>query len=278
MRSCRRAANINIDRGWIDDEAGLSGRRSVSKIGGSERGDPVAAGRLSPEETTMKLSISPQKALEVGAENLVYTHLRQMVMRHELPPGQRIYPKELTDELRASVTPIREALIRLSTETVVNEVPHLGFFTPDVTNADLRFLYESNRLALQWTLDEIVRPDRKTGLLKPPDEVTHAALASPLEAVETTDLLFMHLVRHSNEIHAMRNVSIFCARTFFSRLRECKRSEEKRKEVVRLCRLYAERDFGGLREALDDFHEEGRNGLSKTSDLLDGGTESSAAA
>jgi DNA-binding GntR family transcriptional regulator len=57
---------------------------------------------------------------------LVYHHLRDAIMRCELPPGRRLVIDELARQLEVSAIPVREALQLLQRDGLVQNVPHMG--------------------------------------------------------------------------------------------------------------------------------------------------------
>ena len=66
--------------------------------------------------------------------------------RASTAPGDRLEPALLSEELNASVTPVRDALHRLTGERLVEAPRHEGFRTPMMTETPLRQLYS-------WHLD-----------------------------------------------------------------------------------------------------------------------------
>ena len=60
----------------------------------------------------MPASFSSRATSNDGKANHVYASIKDMVMKHDLPPGQRIRPEPLADRLFVSNTPVREALRR----------------------------------------------------------------------------------------------------------------------------------------------------------------------
>lgn len=71
----------------------------------------------------------------------VYDRLRADVISEVFGPGERLMINELAARYDVSITPVREALARLSVEKLVTFVPSQGFFcrTPDLK--ELRDLY-----------------------------------------------------------------------------------------------------------------------------------------
>lgn len=76
-----------------------------------------------------------------GTMMRVYLALKAQVMAGDFAPGERLDPARLSDGLAASVTPIRDALHRLTGERLVESWQHEGFRQPLVSEADLRDLY-----------------------------------------------------------------------------------------------------------------------------------------
>jgi DNA-binding GntR family transcriptional regulator len=75
-----------------------------------------------------------------GTRGQVYSALLEAITAAELEPGRRLSENELADSLGVSRTPVREALIRLADERLVEIVPQLGTF---VTRISARALEEA---------------------------------------------------------------------------------------------------------------------------------------
>lgn len=76
----------------------------------------------------------------------VYQTIRQQIIDWALKPGQQISEKLISDELQVSRTPVREAFIKLTGESLIEAKPYVGTF---VTYIDIdqvceaRFIRES---------------------------------------------------------------------------------------------------------------------------------------
>src|SRR5574338_228961 len=81
-----------------------------------------------------------------GTFDRVYAAIKQRLRDGVYRPGTRLEPATLSDELNASVTPVRDALHRLTGERLVEAPRHEGFRVPLVTESMLRQLYS-------WHLD-----------------------------------------------------------------------------------------------------------------------------
>lgn len=74
----------------------------------------------------------------------VYNELKRMLAEGELPPGSPIEPALIGKQIASSITPIRDALHRLTGERLVEAPNHNGFRVPLPTETALRDLYEWN--------------------------------------------------------------------------------------------------------------------------------------
>lgn len=78
----------------------------------------------------------------------VYNELKRMLAEGELLPGSPIEPALIGKQIASSITPIRDALHRLTGERLVETPNHNGFRVPLPTEAGLRDLYSWNSLVL----------------------------------------------------------------------------------------------------------------------------------
>src|SRR5690606_26297255 len=71
-----------------------------------------------------------------------YRELRRRILHNEMPPNAQYLEQELADSLGMSRTPVREALIRLSDERLVEIRPRHGARILPVSVDDMREIYE----------------------------------------------------------------------------------------------------------------------------------------
>ena len=76
----------------------------------------------------------------------ICNELRSAIVTGRFSPGARIVERDLTEELRASRTPIREALRKLEQEGLVVGYPHRGYFVRDPSFEEAQQAYESRRV------------------------------------------------------------------------------------------------------------------------------------
>jgi DNA-binding GntR family transcriptional regulator len=83
-----------------------------------------------------------------------YTSIKRNIMENRYPPGYQALEQELATELGMSRTPVREALIRLEKEGLVELVSRRGMRVIPLSPHDMKEIYEVltglETLALSW--------------------------------------------------------------------------------------------------------------------------------
>lgn len=82
----------------------------------------------------------------------VYTDLRDRILSGRFAAGQRLMPEELAGDLAISPTPIKEALLRLATDGLVETETRRGAIVRRFTAADVAELYEARQLVEGYAL------------------------------------------------------------------------------------------------------------------------------
>ena len=78
------------------------------------------------------------KSMVVAAYDLI----KERILKNEYEPGFQALEPEIAQELGMSRTPVREALIRLSNEGLVEVIPRRGFRVVPLSPADMREIYQ----------------------------------------------------------------------------------------------------------------------------------------
>jgi DNA-binding GntR family transcriptional regulator len=119
----------------------------------------------------------PQLSDEVAAA------LRTRIMSGELRPGARVRLEEVAAQLGVSITPVREALLTLRGEDMVELQPRKGYVVAPLSRQDVHDLFQlqgdiagelAARVAAVITgpqLDELTLADRALQRAKPAEEV-----------------------------------------------------------------------------------------------------------
>ena len=74
--------------------------------------------------------------------HLVYSELKRRILSLELKPGERIYEPAMATELQVSRTPLREAIRRLISESLLEQQPTGGVLVPLLDAKAISELYD----------------------------------------------------------------------------------------------------------------------------------------
>lgn len=137
----------------------------------------------------------------------VYTRLRDAIVTGYFAPGARVIERDLTDRLKVSRTPIREALKQLEQERLIVCYPHKGCFVRRPTFEEASQAYELRRMAEGFSAELAAERATREDL-----EAMSQALRKSTEALQSGDRPSMLL--HNNEFHqaqakAARNLFLY---------------------------------------------------------------------
>ncbi len=152
-----------------------------------------------------------------------YSRLRKKILINELPPGFSALEEELALQLGMSRTPVREALIRLEKEGLVEVVPRRGMRVRPVTARDMREINEvlaclevqaAKRLASRR-----VSPDEMATLEATIAEMDRALEAEDMAAWSKADYRFHRLIIElCGNHHLAETAKLFLDKAHRSRL------------------------------------------------------------
>lgn len=207
----------------------------------------------------MQTAFSDGNAPSQRSGNGVYERVKARVISHDLPIGKRILIEPLADQLFVSSTPVREALIRLSAEHVIQGVPKSGFFIKDISETEFKDLYALQHLLLDWSIKSIRKDGDAPGMLKPPNlraELDNIEDVAPNAAVKLTNALFIHIARQTGNADVIRIVGNINDRTHFMRNQDFTVFKTSTNTALQLCQLYYAKEFDALRDGLKThFHD-----------------------
>lgn len=112
----------------------------------AERSVSRGAGKPAGKEAISEAAV-PQPASTAGAAGkshveTAYLALKRMVLSNELGPGTQLLELEVADRLGMSRTPVREAMIRLSRDGLVEIRPRHGMRVLPISADDMREIYD----------------------------------------------------------------------------------------------------------------------------------------
>ncbi len=183
----------------------------------------------------------------------VYSKLRKAISRNELSPGQALNIETLAQELGVSRTPVREALLMLKQEGLVDAETRTTFVT-GLSLKDLEEIFELREAVEAYALKMVARQR----LLKPLEAVGRQlrSLESPGSPDETTRAAEVDLEFHRALVVASANRRLIEVwdqmsvqlRRFWEAGRD---SQERVKEDIRDClEILAALEAGSEEEAL----------------------------
>jgi GntR family transcriptional regulator, rspAB operon transcriptional repressor len=139
-----------------------------------------------------------------------YAALREAIVRAEFEPGRQLSENELAAHLGVSRTPIREALVRLRDERLVEIVPQLGTFVTRISAsavADAQFIREALECACVRRAAELATEDDIAGLEDNLRAQERARDSDDFDAFYVLDDLFHHALCDMSEHRAVWPVS-----------------------------------------------------------------------
>ena len=95
----------------------------------------------------------------------VYKRLREMILRKELKPGEKLLQEKLAAELGVSRTPLLKALQMLEYDYLVESIPRRGMYVKDYTVEEMIEIYEVREgiecIAIRLTTERINQTELK---------------------------------------------------------------------------------------------------------------------
>ncbi|MFK9094300.1 GntR family transcriptional regulator [Bacillus salipaludis] len=79
---------------------------------------------------------------KVSVEHYIYNHIKTAILARKLAPGKQLIENRISDTLKVSRTPIRNALKNLASEGLVDIVPNKGAFVTSPTLDEIIQAYE----------------------------------------------------------------------------------------------------------------------------------------
>ncbi|MBM6594023.1 GntR family transcriptional regulator [Microvirga pudoricolor] len=134
-------------------------------------------------------SRSPERSAQVA-----YAKIKQRILDNDYAPGIAVLEQALADDLGLSRTPIREALVRLEQEGLVQVVPRHGMKVLPLSPKDMREIYEI-MISLELTATDLLARRRPSEteiapLMQACDDMEEALSRDDLKAWARADERF----------------------------------------------------------------------------------------
>lgn len=108
-------------------------------------------------------------AKKKSLSNFVYKEIKNKILSNEFIPGDKLIESDLANEMGVSRTPIREALIKLSEEGLVEAFPRKSFIVSKISLKEAKDLYTLRKALEPVVIEEIAKEgitEKNKNLLK----------------------------------------------------------------------------------------------------------------
>ena len=86
-----------------------------------------------------------------------YEKIKKLISVNELVPGQKLIYSDIAKKLNTGVTPVIQALNRLEASNLVKYVPNKGYFVGEITETDVRQLYQAREALEVSVIPEVIK-------------------------------------------------------------------------------------------------------------------------
>jgi len=139
--------------------------------------------------------VTRQSGQATRNSEIVYRDLRDAIINVTLTPGTPLVEKDITEKYGISRTPVREAILRLAEERLVDVVPKSGTFVARIPVAELREAIVARKALEEVCVREATARASKSQLM-----ALHAVIQRERELAETGDEQAFH--EADNAFHA----------------------------------------------------------------------------
>lgn len=115
---------------------------------------------------------TPIERRNLGSD--VYRILRDRILRQELHAGEKLSDLRLSNELGVSRTPIREALLQLVQDGIVEAAPNRGFFVATISPKDVAEIFDIRTALETFALRTMAQEDHRAEYEHALAELEHA--------------------------------------------------------------------------------------------------------
>jgi len=187
----------------------------------------------------------------------VYKSLKGSVISNQFPAGERLNIETLAEDLRVSITPVRESLLRLVAEGLIVTVPKMGFFMKTLSEADIRDLYELNHVLVDWSVSCLIADAIPGSVIGVPELCVLSKKLTLLKApsdeviANSVGLLFEACAKRSGNSEILLRVKNANDRLNYIRICEARMQTAPLDPLLIILQLGSEGKYDQLRTALN---------------------------
>ena len=98
-----------------------------------------------PQRSREGFDVEPTQRFQTKKQ-YVAAWLREQIISGDLPPGTKLRPVELAEQLDVSSTPVREAMLQIESEGLIRNVPHVGAQVVELRAEGIEEMYQLRSL------------------------------------------------------------------------------------------------------------------------------------
>ncbi|MCU6432709.1 GntR family transcriptional regulator [Undibacterium sp. Jales W-56] len=162
-------------------------------------------------------------APKLRAADIAYDAIESMIVTLQLKPGSPIVEAELVDITGLGRTPLREALMRMSSNGLIQQLPRRGLIVSDIEAAEHMTLIETRRVIERLIASSAARratPQHRSDMVECANHMIIAAKCADLNAYMAADQAFDHVVheacRNPSAVAAVVPLVIKCRRFWYA--------------------------------------------------------------
>ena len=135
-----------------------------------------------------------KKIITLSMRDQIYDALRDSILKNAYSPASVLPIDRLADDFGVSATPVREALVKLESEGLVNLIPNKGAIVTDIKADDI---------LNNWEMRQLLEPyaAAKSSALVPMEEILE--IEHDIETMLKTDFDNDRYVASDNRLHEM---------------------------------------------------------------------------
>lgn len=138
--------------------------------------------------------VKEPKGPSASAADTVYSTLKTRILRNKIAGGNQLLEDAVSADLGVSRTPVREALARLESEGLVEQVPRHGYRVIPITMEDIREIYQVlsplETVAAELLAQKKPNTEEVKALQEAVDRMAAALKANDLDAWAEADEMF----------------------------------------------------------------------------------------
>jgi DNA-binding GntR family transcriptional regulator len=132
----------------------------------------------------------------MSASDKAYEHVKGRILAGDITPSSFLTEGHLAEEIGISRTPVREALLRLQAEGMVELFPKKGALVVAPTPREMREVFEARALIEEWAAGQMWsrRDDALPALREKLDQMSSAMKVDDVSAFSAADRAFHEVI------------------------------------------------------------------------------------